>query len=95
MVSRKTRLLLKRGWDETNVDEMTEQDFKDAGMTNAMHTVVNKELMEHELAEAMAKPDEYILSGGEDRMVANEEELVREAREELEENLEAFDEFQK
>jgi hypothetical protein len=60
-----------------------------------MHRVVIKQLVERELAEAMAKPDEYILSGGEDRMVANEEELVREAREELEENLEAFDEFQK
>jgi len=31
VVSRKTRLLLKRGWDETNVDEMTEQDLKDPG----------------------------------------------------------------
>jgi len=64
-------------------------------VTNAMHRVVINQLVERELAKTMAKPDEYIISGGEDRTVANEEELVCEAREELEEKLEEFDVFQK
>jgi hypothetical protein len=85
-------LLARAGWDDWNVDNLTDGDLQTAGISDPLHREVILQLVERELQEAQLNPNALL---DKKHAVTKEEiEYVKMTREEISKQLEDFEVFQ-
>jgi len=90
---RYARSLARQGWDEWNLEDMTEDDLIHAGIDNPTDREVVLELVERELKEAEIHPEQVSMTSAV-KVTKEDVDEIREAKKEIAQSIEAIERFQ-